>query len=174
MAKSRQTKEQHIQELTDGLKVAKSAVLANFQGLKVKESEELRGICRKQNISCVASKKTLLKKVLADSRVGEIGLADFTGNVGLAFGKADEVAPAKITAKFAKGREGFVIRGGILEGVFITAEKVMELAQLPSRDELLAQTVRTINAPISGFVNVLAGNLRGLANVLNAIRNTKN
>jgi|SRR3989339_652752 len=174
MAKTRQKKEAEVKNLADNFADAKAVVFTTFSNLSVADSRNLRNDLRNEGVAYVASKKTLLKKVLADSRVGEIGLADFTGNVGLAFGKADEVAPAKITAKFAKGREGFVIRGGILEGVFITAEKVMELAQLPSRDELLAQTVRTINAPISGFVNVLAGNLRGLANVLNAIRNTKN
>jgi large subunit ribosomal protein L10 len=89
----------------------------------------------------------------------------------MAFG-SDEVAPAKILVDFAKGKE-MKIYGGLLEGKFITAAKVKELAGLPSKLELIALTVRTIQAPISGFVNVLAGNLRGLVNVLKAVKESK-
>jgi large subunit ribosomal protein L10 len=173
MAKTRQKKETEVKNLTDNFADAKAVVFTTFSNLSVADSQNLRSDLRKEGVSYLASKKTLLRKVLAEQEVGEINLADFSGNVGLAFGKEDEIAPAKIVAKFAKGREGFVIRGGILEGAFITAEKVMELAKLPIREELLAITVRTIQAPISGFVNVLAGNLRGLVNVLNAVKDSK-
>jgi len=61
--------------------------------------------------------------------------------------------------------------GGILENQWIAADKVKALAKLPGRDELIAKTVSAIKAPITGFVNVLAGNLRGLINVLKAVQN---
>ena len=61
----------------------------------------------------------------------------------------------------------------MLEGAFISAEKVEALAKLPGKKQLLGQLVGTLNAPISGFVNVLAGNLRGLVNILNAVKEKK-
>jgi len=122
----------------------------------------------------VASKKTLLKKALAESALS-VNADEFTGSLAVAFGlTAEETAPAKILAKFGKDKEAIKIQGGLLEGKFISAAKVLELAKLPSRLELLARTVGAIKAPITGFVNVLAGNLRGLVNVLNAIKDSKN
>jgi len=142
MAKTKQQKEQNIQTLVDGIKNAKSVVFANFQGLKVTESEELRAICRKQNISYIASKKTLLKKALTDAGF-EVDTKAFKGGVAVVFGYEDEVAAAQTIADYA------------------------------NKHQLLGQLVGTLNAPISGFVNVLAGNIRGLVNVLNGIKEAK-
>ena len=172
MAKTKQQKEQTLSVLIDSLKNAKATVFTNFQGLKVSESEELRDICRKQNITYVASKKTLLKKALEKAGY-EIDAGSFQGGVATVFGMEDEVAPAQIIAAFAKKHNVVRIFGGILEGKFIEASKVEMLSRLPSKQQLLGQLVGTLNAPISGLVNVLAGNLRGLVNVLNGIKDKK-
>lgn len=172
MAKSKQTKEQAVQVLVEGLKNSKSAVFANFQGLKVSESEELRAICRKQGIKYIASKKTLLGRALKELGL-DVDTGSFEGGPAVVFGTEDEVAPAQIVAKFAKAHQAISLFGGILEGAFIDTKKVTELSALPSKQELLAKMVGSLNAPISGFVNVLAGNLRGLVRVLSAIKETK-
>jgi len=173
MAKTRQEKEQSLKNLVEDLKSSKSAVFANFQGLKVSESEDLRQKCRDSKIKYVASKKTLLKNALKDLDL-DVDTKSFEGGVAIALGIEDEVTPAKIIADFAKGNELVTIFGGILEGKFMDANKIKELSNLPSKQELLAKVVGTINAPISGFVNVLAGNMRNLVNVLNAVKDTKN
>lgn len=172
MPKTKQKKEQDIQALVESLKTAKSAVFANFQGLKVSESEELRGLCREQNIDYTATKKTLMKKALNDAGY-DVDIKAFQGGVAAVFGKEDEVAPAQVIANFAKDHEIVEIFGGILEGKFIDSAKVKELSKLPSKHQLLGQLVGTLNAPVSGFVNVLAGNMRGLVNVLNGIKEAK-
>jgi len=172
MAKTKQQKEESIAQLADGIKNAKAAVFANFQGLKVSESEELRGKCREQGITVLASKKTLVKRALGDAGL-DVDTKAFEGGVAAFFGQDDEVAPAQVVAKFAKDHEIVSIFGGILEGQFIDAAKVKELSALPSKEELYAKLVGSINAPVSGFVNVLAGNLRGLVNVLGAIKDQK-
>jgi len=173
MAKSRQQKEESIKLLSDGMKAAKSVVFANFQGLKVTEMESLRAACRENDITCQATKKTLVKRAIADSGLGEIDTKAFDGGVAVFLGNSDEVAPAQIVAKFAKENEVVKVFGGVLEGSFIDSDKVMALSKLPNKEQLLGQLVGTLNAPISGFVNVLAGNLRGLVNALNAIKDAK-
>jgi large subunit ribosomal protein L10 len=100
-------------------------------------------------------------------------IKSFGGGVSALFGKEDEVAPAQLIAQFAKTHEVVTLFGGILEGKFIDAAKVKELSALPSKQQLLGQLVGTLNAPISGFVNVLAGNLRNLVGVLNNIKQSK-
>lgn len=172
MAKTKQQKEQSLSMLIDSLKGAKSVVFTNFQGLKVSESEELRDICRKQNIIYVASKKTLLKKALEKAGYN-IDAKSFQGGVATIFGLEDEITPAQIIANFAKKHNVVKIFGGILEGKFIEAGVVEMLSKLPGKQQLLGQLVGTLNAPISGFVNVLVGNIRGLLNVLNGIKEKK-
>ncbi|MFA7244592.1 MAG: 50S ribosomal protein L10 [Candidatus Magasanikbacteria bacterium] len=172
MAKTRLVKEQAIEDLVNDLKNSSSAVFANYQGLKVSDSEILRNKCREQNISVTASKKTLLKRALKEMNL-DVDTKQFEGSVAVFLGKEDEVAPAQIVAEFAKKHERVTLFGGILEGNFISGEKVKELSKLPNKQQLLGQLVGTLNAPISGFVNVLAGNLRGLVNVMNAIKESK-
>lgn len=172
MAKTKQQKEATINDLVDGLKSAKSVVFANFQGLKVKESEELRKLCRGQNIGYLVAKKSLLRKAL--EKVGmNIDVDAFSGGVSTVLGHEDEVAPAQILANFAKTHEIVKLFGGVLEGAFIDSAKVNALSKLPSRQQLLGQLVGVLNAPVSGFVNVLAGNLRNLVGVLNNIKTAK-
>ena len=173
MAKTKQQKKEEIAKLADSFRSAKSVVFTSYDGLSVADSQILRNNLRKEAVSYLAAKKTLLKRAMDESAVSGIDIGSFAGSLGLAFGQADEVAPAKLLVKFAKGKENLKIHGGILEGAFITAEKVLELAKLPSRLELLARTVGTIKAPLTGLVNVLAGNLRGLVNVLNSIKDKK-
>lgn len=172
MAKTRQQKQAQVQALTDGVKNAKAAVFANFQGLKVNEMEALRAACREQNITCIATKKTLVKRALADNGM-DVDTKAYQGGVAAFFGNDDEVAPAQIVAKYAKDHEIITIFGGVLEGAYIDAAKVTELSKLPSKQQLLGQLVGSLNAPVSGFVNVLAGNLRGLVTVLGAIKDQK-
>lgn len=172
MAKNKLAKQGAFEDLGSHLKSAKAVVFANFQGLKVKESEELRKKCREQDIYYVATKKTLLRKALTDAGFN-IDTKSFAGGVSVVFGNKDEVAPSQVAAEFAKTHLVMSIFGGILEGKFIDATKVNELSKLPSKIQLLGQLVGVINAPVSGFVRVLAGNISNLANVLNAIRDEK-
>lgn len=172
MAKTKVQKEAQVEALVSNMKEAKAAVFANFQGLTVQETEALRAACRENGIIFTASKKTLVQRALDEAGI-EADARNFDGGVGVAFGMNDEVAPAQILAKFAKDHELLTLFGGVLEGAYIDAAKVEALSKLPSKEQLYAQLVGTLNAPISGFANVLAGNLRGLVTVLGAIKEQK-
>lgn len=173
MPKTRQEKTVAVQDLTDKVKKSKSLVFVNFDNLKVKEIEELRKKCRAENVGYLVAKKTLMKIAFEEAGVQGTDPKAFEKGVATVFGYDDEVAPARIIQTFAKGHTALQTVGGILEGKFVSSEKVIELSKLPSREELLAKVVGSINAPISGFVNVLSGNLRGLVGVLSAIKNSK-
>lgn len=172
MAKTKAQKELTLKDLSERIGAAKSLVFANFQGLKVKESDELRELCRGQNIGYFIAKKTLVAKALKEKGLA-VDAKAFQGGVSVLFGNEDEIAPAQIAANFAKTHEAMKLFGGVLEGAYIDGAKVAELAKLPSKQQLLGHLVGTLNAPISGFVNVLAGNLRGLVTVLSAIKDKK-
>ena len=171
MAKTKQQKELALTDLGARMKGAKGMVFADIQKLKIKDTDELRAACRDANIGFVVSKKTILRKALKDIGL-DVDTKSFAGGVSALFG-ADEVAPAQVIANFAKTRDAVKIFGGVLEGAFIDSAKVKQLSALPSKHQLLGQLVGTLNAPVSGFVNVLAGNLRGLVTVLGAIKDKK-
>ncbi|PIR67045.1 MAG: 50S ribosomal protein L10 [Parcubacteria group bacterium CG10_big_fil_rev_8_21_14_0_10_36_14] len=167
MPKTKEQKKQEVEILVQKLQDNKSVVFANYNGLKVKDTEALRAKCRENNLQCGMAKKNLLKLVLKDLGIEN---PELTGEVIAFFGN-DEVLPAKTASEFAKTHEALKIVAGIVDGKFATKADVVALSKLPSREELLAKMVGSINAPISGFVNVLAGNLRNLVYVLNAVAN---
>jgi len=120
----------------------------------------------------LVTKKTLMKIALKKAGLA-VKPEVFDKSAAAVFGINDEAAPARIVQTFAKTHEALNVFGGILEGKFVGREKILELAKLPSREELLAKVLGSIKAPVSGFVNVLAGNLRGLVGVLSAIKESK-
>ncbi len=172
MPKTRKEKEQIVAELADKLNKMKSVVFTSVSGYTMEDADSLRAKGVESGVEHLVTKKTLLVKALENG--GYTVTKDMLeGSVLMSIGYEDEVSPAKIIKEFAKEREGIKILSGLLEGNLVGADKVMQLAELPSKQELLAQVVGTINAPVSGFVNVLAGNLRNMVYVLSAIKDAK-
>ena len=174
MAKSRQQKEQSVADITGKFTKMKGAVLVDYKGLKVKDAQKIREKSWAEAMDYAVVKKSLIKLALKNAGwEGKVDAKKLEGNLGLITGYSDEAATAKFAAMASKEFEAFKILGGLFEGQFVEAGKVKALASLPSRVELLAKLVGTLQAPISGLVNVLAGNLRGLVQVLNAIKDSK-
>ena len=170
MPKTRQQKEQTVTDLREKFSKMKGAVLVDYKGLKVKEAQKIREKSWTEQVDYAVIKKTLLRRALADAGVsGATEVEKLIGNIGVLTGYGDEVMTAKFAADVSKQFEAFKILGGLMEGKFIDASQVKALAALPGKVELLARLVGTLQAPISGMVRVLAGNLRGLVQVLNAI-----
>lgn len=178
MAKTKLQKEETLKTLVDDFGSAKSAIFINFDGLNVSDIQEFRKQCREQGLRYLVAKKTLLRLALDKNKLTEVDLTAFERGIGTVFGLEDEVAPAQVTAKFAKDHEAMTILGGVMmenpEGEKVMSlEQVSALAKLPSKEVLLGRLVGSINAPVSGFVNVLAGNIRGLVNVLSQLKDQK-
>lgn len=169
MAKTKEQKKKTVEDLEKKLSKMKTAVFVNFTGLTVKDATSLRNILRKEKIDYEVVKKTLLKLALDKVGCKDIEPKKFEGNIAVAFGYEDEVMPAKLLNQFKAQHEAIKFIGGILEKKFIDVAKVLELANIPGKLELLAKLVGSVNSPLSGFVNVLAGNLRGLVQVLKAM-----
>lgn len=165
MVLSREQKEEQVQQLTERLKQDKAVFLVNFQGLKVNEIGELRRKLREEKSGYKVVKNTLLKIALknAKRKVAE-NLLDQP--LALVFSSVDEITPAKTIYNFQKEHEALKIIGGLLEGEFAHEETIKNLAMLPGREELYARIIRSMAAPISGFVSVLRGNLFGIVSVL--------
>jgi len=161
-----------VAELTEKLRGAKSVVFTSVSGYTMEDANNLRDKGSSEGVELSISKKTLLLRALSEMGF-ETGKEQLSGSILTSFGMTDEVAAARLMADFAKDRETIEVVGGILEGEIVDASAIKKLASLPGKQELLAQLVGSINAPRSGFVNVLAGNLRSFVYALNAIKEAK-
>jgi large subunit ribosomal protein L10 len=165
---TRQQKEEIVKELAQKIKDSKAVVFSDFKGLTVSDMTTLRSELREKEIDFKVLKKTLMTIALKDAGI-EMDITKMEGQIAVAVSAGDEVEASKIIAKMAKVNENLKIAGGILGDKVLSQEEVVALSKLPSKDELLAKLVGTLNAPISGFANVLAGNIRGLVQVLKAV-----
>jgi len=173
MSITRQDKEKIVQNLSDKFSRAKSIVFLGFKGLTVKEDGELRSKLRSEDIDYKVARKTLIKRGLKEVNIEGVEDLELEGPVGTAVSYDDEVAPARLANEYAKTNKKLKLLGGYVSNKYLDAAEIKALSLLPGKDQLRAQLVGTINAPVSGFVNVLAGNIRGLVNVLKAIEDDK-
>lgn len=170
MALHRDKKVEVIDQVSDLLSSSKLTVIAKYDGTSVKSMQSLRKQSAASGTKVRVVKNRLFKRALeADSRFSAIVLEDLTGQLLYAFNAEDEVAPAQNLAIFAKTEPQLTFVAGIgADGTLFSAVELMTLANLPSKNQLKVQLAGTIAAPLSGFVNVVAGNIRGVLNVLNA------
>ena len=173
MAKTRQQKADAVAEIADKFRGAKGASFSQVSGFTMKQADTLRTKGREAGVDIFIAKKTLLALAAKDAGIQDLDPTVFQGSILTAVSTHDEVAPARLIKDFNKEHETLKLVAGILEGHGIGTDQVAHLASLGSKEELLAKLVGSLNAPISGFVHVLAGNLRGLVVVLNAIKETK-
>ncbi len=175
MPKSRQEKQKLIKGLEEKYNNSKSVVFIKFNALAVKDHEKLRQELKEKGGECLVVKKTLLDIALKNEKVDNFdGAESLQGSIATIFGYEDEVIPAKVVDKFKKSMGADIeFVGGILSGSFLSVGEVESLAKIPDKQELYARLVGSLNSPISGFANVLAGNLRGLVCVLKAVEEKK-
>lgn len=172
-AKVLEQKKQDVAELAERMKNASSGVFVDYKGINVVDDTKLRRELREANVEYTVVKNTLTKRAAA-----EVGFSDLdpilNGTTALATSTDDQVLPAKILCEFAKkSGDKFNIKAGFVDGRVISSEEVQTLSELPPRDMLIARVLGGFNAPISGLVNVLNGNIRGLVVALKAIADQK-
>ncbi|HDP70233.1 MAG TPA: 50S ribosomal protein L10 [Actinobacteria bacterium] len=161
-----------VEEIREKIGNAKIVVLVDFTGLNVHQVGELRNALREKGVEYRVFKNTLICIAAKDKKLE--GLDEFlVGSTALVLGYDDELVAPKLMAKFSKEHGVLKVKGGILQGKVIDASRVKKLANLPPYEELLAKLMGSMQSPISGFTNVLAGPLRGLVNVLDAVGKQK-
>ena len=168
-----EAKQQAVAEVKEKIAKAQSVVLADYRGLTVAQSSALRTELRKVGVELKVFKNTLTK--IAVKELGIDGLDVYLeGPTVMAFGYDDAVAPAKSIAEFVKtNKDVLVFKGGLVEGKVINPEGVKALAELPSREVLLAKVLGGMSAPLSQMASVLAAPMRSVVMAVDAIRKQK-
>ena len=167
MAITREKKETIVNEYVEKLRRSQAVIVSEYRGLSTKHIQGLRRDLRGAHSELTVSKNTLIARALT-----EVGLPApeelLTGPVAVTFCYDEVAAPAKVLTKFAKDSKIMVLRGGLMGQSVFSEAGVQSLTELPSKEQLRAQFVGTLQSPMSGLVNVLAGSVRGFMNVLNA------
>lgn len=172
MSKNQEAKKLVVEEIKQKIQGAKSVVFVKFQGLTVAQDTELRREFRKNNVEYKVLKNTLVRRAF-----NELGVTDFDGDLNgptsVAFG-ADETGAAKVIAEAVKKYENKVeIKSAYVDGGKVDVAGVNALASMPSKEELIAKMLGSLQAPISNFVGVLSAMPRSLVIALNAIAEKK-
>ena len=160
-----------VAEVAEQFKGAEAAVLAEYRGLSVSQMTELRGKARQAQIYVRVVKNSLTRRAIEGSSY-ECLRDQLSGPLALAISK-DPVAVAKLLADFAKDNESLKIRAGAMGGKLMSLEQVEALAMLPSREQLLATLVGTLQAPIAKFVRTLNEVPSKFVRTLAAVRDAK-
>jgi len=164
-----QQKQEAVTALAEKMKNSVAGVLVDYKGINVENDTKLRKELREAGVEYTVIKNSILRRASEEANLEDLK-ANLTGSTALALSETDAVAAAKILEKYAASSRGaFTIKAGFVEGGVLDVAGVEALAKLPAREELVAMTLRGFNAPISGFVNVLNGNIRGLVIALNQI-----
>jgi large subunit ribosomal protein L10 len=165
----RDKKKEVVSELHGKLKEAKLTVLANYSGMSVAKITALRNELRKSGTEFRVVKNTLLGIASEETRYS--GLKEhLKGPLAIAINSGDVVEPTKVLVEFAKKNAELDIRFGLLEGKFLDKAQIDALAELPSREVLLAKLLSVLVGAQTGLVNVLSGVPRGFVQALNAYR----
>jgi large subunit ribosomal protein L10 len=162
---TREMKAERLAELEDLVAKQQVIIFTNYQGLKAKEVDLARLAVEPSDAKLLVTKNTLLRIALKNANL-PFETTAFDQPLACIFGLTDQVTTAKAVVKATKDLEAFEILGGIVDGQLVDEAAIRNLATLPSREELLGKLVGTIAAPMSGFVSVLSGNMRGLVQVL--------
>lgn len=170
--KNREQKAQAISEFSEGLGQATNAFLLDFKGITVPQVTELRKQVRETGSDYVVLKNTLALIAVKDSPLTKMS-AQFTGMTAVAYNKTDAVALAKVLTKFAKDVPAVQFKGALLAGQVLPASEIQNIANLPSREELIAKLLYLMQHPIRGLAVVLNGTMRNLAVVLDQIAKQK-
>jgi large subunit ribosomal protein L10 len=156
-----------VKSLTEKFKAMKGLILTEYHGLTVEEISNLRLKLRPFGSEYTVVKNTLSKIAFKEAGI-EVG-KDFSRSTALVIESEDIVSPAKVVVEFTKTHANLKIKAGFLEGRFVNVAAIEQLSALPPKEVLIDRLLGSMNATITGFVNVLAANIRGLVTVLDAI-----
>ena len=169
---TKKAKEKIIEEIARELEAADLVIVTDYRGLNVAALNDLQRRLGAEQCRYKVTKNTLTR--LACRRVGLEALEPLLeGPTALAYTGADPVAAARVFLKFGQDHEALSIRGGLLSGQTLNPGQVRALGEIPPREVLLARVCGGFQAPLSGLVNVLQGNIRQLVYALDAVRRLK-
>jgi large subunit ribosomal protein L10 len=170
MAISRDKKQTLVAEISAALSDAKMTVFAKYVGLSVADLQELRRSAREAGVTIKVVKNRLVRVAMGENDTYKnTDTSALEGQLLYAISSDDEVAPAQVLDRFAKSHPELEFAGAFSgEGANLAASEVKSLASLPSKDQLIALVIATLQSPVGDITSGLSGNLHGLLDAISA------
>ena len=165
-------KNDKVAQIKSKIDKAQVAIVTNYTGFSVEELTKLRRELQKEEGDYMVTKNTLAKIAIKDTPY-EVLADSLSGQVAIAFGFNDQVLPAKAVAKFIKEAKKGEIIAAALDGKLLSANEAKALADLPSKSEIYAKMLGSINSPASGLVYSVNGVMAALTRAVAAVRDQK-
>jgi len=176
MASIKEYKVKTVENIKERLDGARAIVLVDYKGITVEEVNKLRNQFRAEKVDYFISKNTWIKIALNQLSITDLDNY-LAGPTAVAISKEDEVSPARVLKRFVETelekKEICSFKIGYVGGTLFNAIQLNQLAELPSKEELIAKVLYGFNAPLSGFVGVLSGVIRKFALAVDAIAKQK-
>lgn len=169
----RSEKEAIVSEVNEKASRASAMYFADFTGLSVAEETELRREFRKSGVEYRVVKNTLARKALQNIEGCDQLVKQLVGPTGIAFGYEDAIVPAKIIKKFAERTGKLSLKVAVIEKKLFEGSKLDELAKLPSRKELIAGILGSLQSPVSGIAGAVHAVLSDLVSVIDQVAQQK-
>ncbi len=162
-----------IEEIKELIKNSSAMFLVDYRGVNVADINKLRSSFRKDGVTYKVFKNTLFKKAI--EQVGGYDQLNnlLVGMIGVAFASENFVAPAKIIKKYSDDSQKLTFKGCYLESTFYGADQLSTIASMPTKEEIIAGIIGSVNAPASGIVGALNAVMRDLVSVIDEISKKK-
>ena len=170
--KALKKKKEQVKQLSSEIQQTLVGILADYKGINVEQDTKLRRDLRESGVSYRVLKNNIIRRALNDAGIS--GCEDvLTGSTVLALSNSSYSDGARILCNFAKKNDFYKIKAGFIDGKVVDVSKIEEISKLPSKEQLIAQVLRGLNSPITGFAYVLNGLLRSLVIALSEISKQK-
>lgn len=165
--------ENEVKLLKEWTSSANSFVIVDYCGLKANEINSLRRDIEKTKAFMKVAKNRLMKIAISDLSCADKFDEFLKGPSAFVISSEDDFTHIKELKSFAKDNESFEIKCGYINGKFYLKDQLLQIAELPTKIEMIGMLAGVLNAPLTNFVNALAGNIRNLVNVLNRVKEDK-
>jgi len=149
----------------EGVSKKSNTFVVSYHGISSAQMNTLRKNLKRKKAQVLVSKTLVARIALKEAKCEDLA-ARIEGQMALILSNADASEVSKILVKFSKDQKGFIVRGGMLDGAFLTQEQVETLSDLPSREVLLAKLLGTMSAPLTRFAGALNAKTRDLISIL--------
>ena len=143
-----------VEEISELLNGAATAVVVDYRGLTVAEDTELRKQLREAGVVYKVYKNTMINFAIKDTEFADLA-QHLEGPTAIAVCKDDSTAAARVLAKFAKTAEALEIKGGVVDGIYYDAVGIGQIASIPSREVLLSKLLGSMQSPVTNFARVI-------------------
>ena len=165
-------KDEKIAKIKENVDKAQVAIVTEYKGMTVEEITKLRRALQKDGGDYMVTKNTIAKIALKDTPY-EVLTEKLTGPIAIAFGFEDPVSPAKALSKFIKETKKGTVVAAALDGKLLSAEEAKALAEIPSKEEIYAKMLGSINSPATGIVGAINAVMASLTRAVAAVRDKK-